>query len=119
MPPAATPKGGECLSEAYLSNHKPLRWRCSRGHEWFASASAIKNAESWRQKCAGQRKLSLEDVRALAIVRGLVWLSSVYVNRKRQLHWRCADNHEWAASLGQMTREQWACSLCELAKKAA
>jgi len=115
----AAAKGGECLSDAYLSNHKPLRWRCSRGHEWSASASAIKNAESWCPKCAGRCKLSLQDVRALAIGHGLVCLSSVYVNRKRQLHWRCADNHEWVASLGQMTREQWACPMCELAKKAA
>jgi hypothetical protein len=115
----ARTRGGECLSGTYLSNKRLMRWRCTDGHEWSATASAIKNARSWCPKCAGRRKLSLKDVRALAIGRGLVCLSQTYINRKTQLHWRCAERHEWVASLGKMKGDQWTCPTCELTRKAA
>ncbi|RHZ78655.1 hypothetical protein Glove_158g12 [Diversispora epigaea] len=40
-------RNGECLSEKYYNNRIPLRWKCSKGHEWLALFYSIINNQSW------------------------------------------------------------------------
>jgi hypothetical protein len=44
------------------------------------------------------RKLTIEDMQALAKKRGGECLSTVYVNSATKLRWRCAEGHEWEAT---------------------
>jgi hypothetical protein len=85
--------GGRCLSEKYVNNHTPLRWICSKGHEWSARPADIRR--SWCPACSRSRKLELSDLRKIARSRGGELLSKRYVNRTDPLIWRCGNRHVW------------------------
>ena len=97
MQALARERGGECLSIAYLRTHAKLRWRCSEGHEWLATSSAIKNRGNWCPFCAGKAPLTLGQMQVLARTRGGECLSTTYVNNHTKLLWRCSEGHEWEA----------------------
>ncbi len=46
----AKERGGECLSEDYLTARKKLKWRCAANHIWEAAPYSIKSG-SWCKKC--------------------------------------------------------------------
>jgi len=93
----AKAKGGKCLSTIYRNLMGKLTWRCSRGHEWEASANTVKNRDSWCPACAGVKKHDLKALMEIARQRGGECLSNAYVNNKAKLRWRCAKRHEWVA----------------------
>ncbi len=51
MKEIAIEKGGECLSKKYINNYSKLKWKCSKGHIWRATAHAVKT-KTWCPKCA-------------------------------------------------------------------
>ena len=57
------------------------------------------------------RKLTLEEMKALARERGGSCLSTCYLNIGAQLHWRCADGHEWEAAPRDVKQGCW-CPKC-------
>lgn len=46
----AKERGGECLSEKYISAKSKMLWRCSEGHTWLAAPDSIKRG-SWCSVC--------------------------------------------------------------------
>lgn len=106
MKEIATAHGGECLSEAYVNVATHLRWRCKRGHEWFAVPMKVKGtkrrAGTWCLLChrierKGQPRavVTIADMRAVAEERGGLCLSAEYVNSGTPLQWKCAEGHTW------------------------
>lgn len=62
-------------------------------------------------------RLSIKDAQRIANERGGQCLSTVYVNNKEKLRWRCAFEHEWMACLGKIKNSgQW-CPDCGGTKK--
>jgi len=55
MKQLAKERGGKCLSEVYTNSHTKLRWRCAKGHEWWARPYNIKNG-TWCPVCAKKRR---------------------------------------------------------------
>lgn len=53
----------------------------------------------------------IKEMRLLAEQRGGVCLSNFYVNNSTNLHWKCAEGHEWEASPGSIQRGSW-CPAC-------
>jgi len=51
MQEIALSRGGRCLSTEYVDIKTKLRWKCSFGHEWEASARLLK-AGHWCPECA-------------------------------------------------------------------
>jgi hypothetical protein len=47
----ANHNGGDCLSSEYKGRHYKLLWRCSGGHEWFATPGSIFNGKTWCPHC--------------------------------------------------------------------
>lgn len=47
----AQKRGGECLSDFYVSTKKKLNWKCKNGHIWLANLSDIKKG-SWCPTCS-------------------------------------------------------------------
>ncbi|MGG4495633.1 hypothetical protein [Brevibacillus reuszeri] len=52
----ANDRGGECLSDEYLSDeyhdaHTVLKWKCIDGHTWEAHANSIISSNSWCPEC--------------------------------------------------------------------
>lgn len=107
----AEQRGGRCLSSTYVNALTPLRWRCSRGHEWDAAPNNVKNAGSWCPTCAGNQLGTLESMVELAQERGGACLSTEYVNSLKKLEWRCGDGHIWKAAPNKIVSGQW-CPTC-------
>ena len=87
--------GGKCLSKTYVNLKTKLEWQCAKGHRWRATPSDVKHSNSWCPDCAGSRKLTIEEMCAIAKERGGKCLSKRYVNGKTKLEWECAAGHRW------------------------
>lgn len=110
--------GGQCLSLEYKNANIKLHWRCSKGHEWEATASSVKNKGTWCPICCYDKvsaalSLDLEEMRALARERGGECLSTEYPRgREKKIRWRCSEGHEWeSASASVKHSGQW-CPTC-------
>ena len=107
----ARQRGGRCLSKTCANVRVPLDWQCAFGHRWRALASTVKNRGRWCPDCAGIKRLTLREMRALARHRGGRCLSKRYVNRHTKLVWQCASGHSWRATPVGVKRGQW-CPTC-------
>ncbi|HOX47515.1 MAG TPA: hypothetical protein PK668_28230 [Myxococcota bacterium] len=116
----ARARGGECLSKAYVSKRKRLRWRCREGHTWWATPDAIRSGR-WCPRCgaeasAASRRLGIEAMRALAKARGGRCLSKIYRNMNTKLRWQCARGHTWEAVPANIKNGSW-CPACAGTKR--
>ena len=112
MQDIAKHRGGKCLSDYYEYNYVPLRWECSKGHQWNAVPYSVKRG-TWCPICAPKRqpKFSIVDVRKLAVARGGRCVSSEYHKTTDSLLWECAKGHQWEAAFCDVKRRTW-CPVC-------
>lgn len=112
MQALASARQGECLSLSYTNVRAKLRWRCSKGHEWAASATSLLSRKSWCPHCAGQTKVGLSKLKALAAAKGGACLAETYLNNRVKCRWRCAFGHEWDARVSHVLAGHW-CPYCQ------
>ena len=98
--------GGECLSTRYLDTKTKLRWRCVKGHEWFALPWNVRRGH-WCEICGNERQgrakaHTIELMRQVADSKGGQCLSPNYRNNTTSLRWRCGHGHEWNAAPGSI-----------------
>lgn len=93
----ATARGGHCLSTQYVKNTLPLEWECAKGHRWRATLGNVRRG-TWCPLCNRPRRLTLDDMHAVARARGGNCLSKRYKNTTTHLTWECADGHQWRAT---------------------
>ena len=62
-------------------------------------------------------RLSLEVAQKIAIERGGLCLSELYVNNKEHMKWICALGHQWTACLGKIKNAKQWCPTCSGTKK--
>ena len=110
-------RSGECLSKEFAGYQTKLKWRCKEGHEWEATPHNIKNQGTWCPICAGNLKLTIEDMQKLAISKGGECLSKKYVNSQSKLRWRCKEGHMWEARPKNIKYGRW-CPICGNIKQA-
>lgn len=108
---AAMDNEGYCLSHEYKNFTTPMEWKCSQGHEWKTPFMNIKGG-SWCQKCHGNVRLTIEEMRKLAHSNGGECLSEKYVNIYGILAWRCQEGHEWEASAFTVKHSGTWCLIC-------
>jgi hypothetical protein len=111
MQQLAKKRGGKCLSDTYVNVHTKLLWECARGHRWKAIPTNIRHRRRWCPYCAGNIKLTIEQMRRIAKKRGGECLSDSYVNNHTKLLWRCGEGHQWEAIPNSTKRGTW-CPLC-------
>lgn len=51
MQALARERGGECLSNAWVSTQHKLQWLCARGHAWSTTPATVLKG-SWYPQCA-------------------------------------------------------------------
>lgn len=86
-------KGGKCLSKNYDHGGQKLLFRCKAGHQWKAKPSAIINGrKTWCRKCSTKR-LSIDEMKNLALQFGGECLSTEYNTVHEKLVWRCSEGH--------------------------
>ena len=104
--------GGECLSNVYVRTTAPLRWRCSKGHEWESTLVNVRTRGKWCRKCSAEkRKLSIEDAHNAASGFGGECLTESYTLASAKMRWRCANGHIWESPLSEVRRGRW-CHIC-------
>lgn len=106
----AEDRGGKCLSKVYVNSKTKLRWQCAIGHQWEAIPDSSKQGK-WCRICAGNEKLSIENMHKIAEERGGKCLSEKYVNNKIPLLWQCEKGHMWEARPDSTIRGHW-CRKC-------
>lgn len=104
---------GTCLSKQYVNMHAKMRWRCEKGHEWEAVPNALKRHGHWCPVCAGNKKLTIEDMQKLAHQHGGVCLSEVYINARTKLKWKCLKGHQWEATPDVVKNRNIWCMECK------
>lgn len=113
MDKLAHERGGECLSETFVSVKHKLIWRCANGHIINASANNVRCKRHWCDECEKIKRL--EEMKCIAKERGGECLSEKYINSETKLLWRCSCKYEWPAAPHDIKRGTW-CPDC--AKKA-
>jgi hypothetical protein len=48
----AKSRGGECLSDKFISTNRRYKWRCALGHEWCSSWGSVHLQRTWCPDCA-------------------------------------------------------------------
>lgn len=106
---AARERNGKCLSSIYVNSKEPLRWECSRGHQWNAPLTRMLRG-SWCPQCRGRGK-TIDNLRSVAAGRGGSCLSENYLGVKSKYLWQCAKGHQWQAIAESVIRGSW-CPAC-------
>lgn len=108
-------KGGKLLSNNYVNAHIKLDIICNNNHNFHSSANAIKSGQ-WCPYCSNHVKLTIEDMKQLAINKNGICLSDKYINAKTKLLWKCnICNNEWLAVPYSIKSGCW-CPKCGLEK---
>lgn len=111
MKRVALGRNGKCLSEVYINAHTKLLWECEKGHKWEAIPKSIYLNGTWCAICNKVAKLSIEDMKSIAKERNGLCLSTVYINNREKLLWRCEKGHEWQSSAANIKSGKW-CPRC-------
>lgn len=112
----AKARGGECLSNVYLGVLGKHRFRCSKGHEWEATAVNVKS-RTWCPTCKPERignsnrKYSVESMSKIAEKHGGKFISEIFKSVNFRYSWRCKLGHEWLATPTDIMKGTW-CRLC-------
>jgi hypothetical protein len=73
----------------------------------------IKTAGKWCPTCAGNRPLTIEEAKQIAISRGGLCLSTKYVNTGTPLEWQCGKcENTWPSPLASIKGGTW-CPHCK------
>ena len=107
----AEQRQGKCLSTEYTNDRTPLWWQCQHNHQWHATPGRIKQ-NRWCPTCSGKQKLSIEQMRSIALKRRGSCLSDTYINSKTSLLWECEKGHQWAARPNHVKSGSW-CPACQ------
>ncbi len=110
----AKSRGGKCLSDVYANSWSKLLWECGKGHQWTATPNTIQQG-SWCPVCGrgrgGLKRLSIEEMRNIALSRGGKCLSTSYENTGSKLQWECSKGHTWFAAPSSVKYGHW-CPEC-------
>lgn len=110
-------RGGECLSENYVTAHKKLEWKCSEGHFWKATAASVKSG-TWCLICGIEKTRAarilhtIEEMQQIAKSRGGKCLSTEYKTNKIKLKWECKYGHQWEALSDSVIGQETWCPYC-------
>lgn len=105
-------RGGECLSDEYINNTIKLKWRCQLGHEWLATWNAVKSANAWCSKCAGNKRHDINDCHELALKNKGRCLSTEYKNNMTKMLWECHKKHKFWATFNSINNYDSWCPYC-------
>ena len=109
----AKTRQGRCDSAAYINQRTKLDFTCSEGHLFSATPVNVLHHDSWCPQCAGNARLSIEDVRQAAADLGCVLLSDAYDSVHKPLEFRCSRGHRFTASTTSVRTMKGACMECQ------
>ncbi|MFM0323284.1 hypothetical protein [Caballeronia glebae] len=104
---------GECLATVYTGSKDRYAFRCARGHEWTQAARHIWQGV-WCKRCyVFERRISIEQMQAIAAERGGACLSTDVIHGRTKLEWKCRLGHVWLAIPDNIKKGSW-CPNCAI-----
>lgn len=110
----ANQRNGFCLSQEYKSIKDHYQWKCHLGHKWSAIGESVLRG-SWCPICAGQRKITLEEMKRICEAKGGQFLSTEYINQHTKYEVICREGHIFRPHGMSLTKGSW-CKKCQLAE---
>ena len=111
---------GKLLSTKYINARTKLKWRCSEGHEWYATSDHIKRGRWCKfcgfEKTASSKRLGIKLFKDYAKEKGGECLSENYTNIDSNLEFKCKNGHTWITSANNIRNGNW-CAECSGKKK--
>jgi len=108
---------GKCISTDIINTKTRLEWQCKFEHELFLASYNNVAKGHWCSKCAGNKKKTLAEMKALAAQQGGRCLSASYQNSKTKLLWQCELEHElFFMRANNVQQGQW-CPECSGKKR--
>ncbi len=105
---------GECLSDKYINNVKPLQMQCELGHIWYASPRSLFRG-NWCPECR-KGDITMEEVMNLATKRNGKCLTEKITNIHMAILWECEKKHKWITSIKNLLFGNW-CPECSKTKE--
>jgi hypothetical protein len=116
----------EIASQAYewdpstvtAGSGKKMEWSCSKGHTWEASiASRTGKDKTGCSVCAGKKiVIGFNDLKSNFPTIALEadgWNPEEFTSSSgKKMPWKCANNHQWDASIVDRTRRGDGCAIC-------
>lgn len=120
------------ISEVARASHKKAKWKCSKGHEWFATIANRTSQKYGCPYCCDRAKVSEENsLKTWCLSNGEfgkqlmsewtgevedksnVDISDVARASAKKAKWRCSKGHEWFARIGDRTSHKACCPFCD------
>lgn len=116
-PELAAQAAGWDPSTCMAGSNEKRRWRCALGHEWVAivaSRMAGYNCAVWVGQTPHTGFNVLATIRPDLVAEADGWDPSTVVSgSKKKLPWRCAEGHQWTATVASRTRHRGSgCPTC-------
>jgi len=100
------------ISIEYQGGLNKHEWECLKcGYFWWASPFNVVN-KTGCPKCAGNARLTIEEMQNIAKSRRGTCLSTKYINSRVKLQWECHDGHTWFAAPTNIKQGRW-CPFCK------
>jgi predicted lactoylglutathione lyase len=108
----AKEKGGDCLSEKYLTNETLYSWKCQNGHTFTKVWVAVKTRNAWCLECKNCNGIG--SLQKFAKEKGGRCLSTVYTRGDAKYEFECSKGHRFSCSWNNLkfNRKDW-CSECK------
>lgn len=115
----AEERGGKCLEDEYINMKTPMRWECSKGHQWKARFGNIKTRCTWCPECNKniniarllEKKRTIKDCQEIALQKEGKCLEKEYIGNKTKMKWKCKYNHIFEMKYNSVQQGQW-CPKC-------
>jgi hypothetical protein len=107
-------KNGKLLSTEYKNTEIKLKIQCNKcNHIWEPRFYHIKNRNQWCPKCAGNVKITYEEVRQFITNKNGILLSTEYKNIDKKLKVKCNKcNHIWKPTFNHIKNNNTWCPKC-------
>ena len=110
--------------------YKKVKWRCSKGHEWYARICQRTNSKTHCPYCSRRMASEENSLKTWCSQNGELgqqltseWtgkledglkikLDEVTRGSAKRVKWRCSKGHEWYATICQRTSQKTGCPYC-------
>jgi thiol-disulfide isomerase/thioredoxin len=109
----AAKRGGECISENYLTSNQKLLWKCKNNHSFSALFFNIKHG-GWCKICFAEnnrREFFAAILKKVKQKKGSV-LSGTYINNRSKLKIECKKGHVFISNSFNISRNEDLCPKC-------
>ena len=129
---------GECddgthykIDEISFGSQKKFRWRCSKGHEWFAVVFGRTSHKTGYPHCLRARpQKGVNDLESWCLSNGSFgkqliseWtgacedgtqynIDEITKGSQKKFKWKCSEGHEWFAGVHNRTTHKQGCPYC-------